>query len=225
MTFWIFLSTMIAVFIGSSLAGLLAFFFVGKNFFRPRIYIKNVQVLPVKGDIEGNRFLWGGLVFTGDLYNDSEYWAYNVLAGDIYAEFLPKSKVWLINRIPLKLMCDVPRAEDFLRSNSSLQLRNISPGEKIGLTIKILSKNSVPVKDYKQLITELRKIQLKVSILCENASGFRHSTRFWLDLQHSGFVNLFGRKYPTFTPWKNKDFRQNPQVKSGSKGLEIESGS
>lgn len=224
MTFWFFIAVLLAVFLGSSMTVLLIFYYIKSNFFKPRIFIKNAQVLPVKGDIDGSMIAWGGLVFTGELYNDSEYWAYNLVADDIYAESLPDTKIRLINKIPLKLMCDLPDSEEFRRSNGTQQLRNISPGAKMSMTIKILSKKPVPVADYKQLITELRRIRLKLNICCENSSGFGNSTLFWLDLQHTGIVNLSGLKQRTFKLFNNPKLKRNQTAITRSKGLEIEAG-
>jgi hypothetical protein len=207
---------------GASIAGLIIIYFVKRNFFKPKLYFKNVQILPTKGDIEGNYFNWGGLIFTGELHNDSDYWAYNVHIEDIYAEFNPKFKTRIVNKIPLRLATDLPRAENIMYFQKNAQLQNIKPGDKIRTSLRILTKKRISLDDYKQLIKELRMIQIKTSLAYENSSGFKSKTLFWLDFQHSRFVNLFGRRNTEYQIWNKKKQESKGQVRIKSKIIDIE---
>jgi hypothetical protein len=208
--------------LGGSLAGVFVIYQIKRNFFKPKLYFKNVQILPTKGDIEGKSFKWGGLIFTGDLHNDSEYWAYNVRIEDIYAEFLPNTKTLLVNKTPLRLSSDLPRSENFLYFQQNSQLQNIKPNEKITTSIRIVTKKAISLNDYKQLVKELRMIQIKTRIVYENSSGFKSATLFWLDFQHTRFVNLFGKRQISTSSWRNSKQDSRTLVKVKSKIVEID---
>ncbi len=217
-----FFTSLLGSLVGASLAAIILLYFIKRNFFKPKLYFKNIQILPTKGDIEGNYFTWGGLIFTGELHNDSEYWAYNVHIEDIYAEFHPKAKTRIVNKSPLRLATDLPRIENMMYFQKNAQLQNIKPGDKITTSIRILTKKRISLDDYKQLIKELRMIQIKTRIVYENSPGFKSKTLFWLDFQNSRFVNLFGRKYKENQIWNkgNQDLKTPIRIKS--KIIEIE---
>lgn len=220
-----FFNTFFIVLFGALFGGIFAGIFITyqirRNFFKPKLYFKNVQIVPTKGDIEGNLFTWGGLIFTGDLCNDSENWAYNIRIDDIYAEFLPNSKTKLVNKTPLRLATDLPRSENLEYFHNNTQLQNIKPGDKLTTSIRILTKTAIPLSDYKQLITELKMIQIKTKVVYENSAGFRADTMFWLDFQYARFVNLFGKRSSPLQLWNGSKFSsQKPKVKN--KKVEIE---
>jgi len=217
-----FLITLSGAITGGVIAGLLIIYLIKRNFFKPKLYFKNIQILPSKGDIEGNQFTWGGLVFTGELHNDSDHWAYNVRIDDIYAEFLPKTKAKIIHKTPLRLASDLPRTENLMYFLGNTQLLNIKPGDKITTSIRILTKKRISINDYKQLIKELRMIQIKTKIVYENSAGFKSNTLFWLDFQYARFVNLFGKKYSDTQSWKSSKPEAKTPIKIKSKIIEIE---
>ena len=190
-------------FFGGAFAGVLIVYLIKKNFFTPKLYFKNIQIVPTKGDVTGNKFKWGGLIFTGDLCNDSNYWAYNVRIQDIYAEFLPKFRVRLLSKIPLRLATDLPRLENYKYFQRNSQLQNIRPGDKIRTSIRILTRKEISLADYKQLIKELKIIQIRTRLIYENSSGFKSGTYFWLDFQYSRYINLFGNGFLNNKQWKN----------------------
>jgi hypothetical protein len=217
-----FFVVLTGVLAGGILAGIFIIYQIRRNFFKPKLYFKHVQILPTKGDIEGNVFTWGGLIFTGDLHNDSDYWAYNVRIDDIYAEFQPQSKTKLVNKTPLRLATDLPRSENLSYFHNNTQLQNIKPGDKISTSIRILTKTAIPLSDYKQLITELKMIQIKAKIVYENSAGFRADTLFCLDFQYAKFVNLFGKRAPGDQLWKKIKSNPRKPIKVKSKIIEIE---
>lgn len=208
--------------VGGSLAGIFIIYQIKRHFFRPKLFFKNVQILPTKGDIEGKSFKWGGLIFTGDLHNDSDYWAYSVRIEDIYAEFLPNTKTVLVNKIPLRLASDLPRAENLPYFQQNSQLQNIKPNEKITTSIRIITKKAISLTDYKQLIKELRMIQIKTRIVYENSAGFKSATLFWLDFQHARFINLFGRRHANTQSWKSDKQKTKTPIRVKSKIIEID---
>ena len=217
-----FFFILLGSFAGGATAGLLIIYLIKRSFFKPKLYFKNIQILPSKGDIENDQFTWGGLVFTGELHNDSDYWAYNVRIDDIYAEFLPKTTTKIVHKIPLRLATDLPRTENLMYFQSNTQLVNIKPGEHITTSIRILTKKSVSLNDYKQLIKELRMIQIKTKVIYENSAGFTSNTLFWLDFQHTRFINFFGRKHTDNQIWKRTKSDAKTSIKIKSKIIEIE---
>jgi hypothetical protein len=208
--------------VGGAIAGFFILFQIKRNFFKPRLYFKNLQILPTKGDIDGNYFTWGGLILSGELHNDSDYWAYNVRLDDIYAEFLPNSRIAIVNSTPLRMVTDMPRSENMSNFQSSTQLQNIRPGDKISVSIRILTKKAIALKDYKQLITEMRMIQIKTRIVYENSAGHLADTLFWFDFQHSRFVNLFGSQQRKRRVWKKPAPESKRSVTVKDKRVEIE---
>ena len=207
---------------GGIIAGVFIIYQIKKNFFRPKLYFKNIQIVPTKGEIIGKNFKWGGLIFTGELSNDSDYWAYNVRIQDIYAEFLPKTKTKLLNKMPLRLATDLPRLDNYKYFQNNTQLQNIKPGDKITTSIRILTKKEISLTDYKQLIKELKMIQIRTRLIYENSSGFKSGTYFWLDFQYARFINLFGRGLTNNHKWTNGTDMGKSIIKIKSKIIEIE---
>jgi len=198
-----FLIVLLGALAGCFLASILVIYFIKRNFFKPKLYFKQVQILPTKGDMSGDQFAWGGLVFTGELQNDSDYWAYNVRIDDVYAEYLPMTKTVLLPKTPLRLVSDLPKTEDLIDAPGNTQLINIKPGDKITTSIRILTKKSIPISDYKKLIQELRMIQIKTRVLYENSAGYKSNTYFWLDFHYVRFINLFSTRPFDTQIWKN----------------------
>jgi hypothetical protein len=217
-----FLIVLTGAFVGGAIAGIFILVHIKRNFFKPKLYFKNVQILPTKGDIDGNHFTWGGLILTGELHNDSDYWAYNVRLDDIYAEFLPNARITIVNSTPLRMVTDLPRSENMSNFQNSTQLQNIKPGDKISVSIRILTKRAIALKDYKQLIMEMRMIQIKTRIVYENSAGFLADTLFWFDFQHSRFVNLFGGQKRNYWVWKKAAPTLKKSVTVKDKRVEIE---
>jgi hypothetical protein len=217
-----FLIVLTGAIIGGGTAGFFILIQIKRNFFKPKLYFKNVQILPTKGEIDGNHFTWGGLILTGELHNDSDYWAYNVRLDDIYAEFLPNTRITIVNSTPLRMVTDLPRSENISSFQNSTQLQNIKPGDNISVSIRILTKRAVALKDYKQLITEMRMIQIKTRIVYENSAGFLSNTLFWFDFQHSRFVNLFNRQQRNYRVWKKATPTLKKSVSVKDKRVEIE---
>ena len=217
-----FFLVVFGAFFGGVLAGVFIIYQIKKNFFRPKLYFKNIQIVPTKGDVKGNKFKWGGLIFTGDLCNDSSYWAYNVRIQDIYAEFLPQFKVRLLSKIPLRLATDLPRLENYRYFQKNTQLQNIKPGDKIRTSIRIITRKEISLADYKQLIRELKIIQLRTKLTYENSSGFKSGTYFWLDFQYSRYINLFGNSISNNNKWKDEMNDSKSKLNIKSKIIEIE---
>jgi hypothetical protein len=217
-----FLLIVIGAFAGGALAGIYIIYQIKKNFFRPKLYFKNVRIVPTKGEINGEYFKWGGLIFTGELCNDSDYWAYNVRINDIYAEFMPNAKVKLLSKVPLRLATDLPRLENYGYFQNNTQLQNIKPGDKITTSIRILTKKEISLGDYKQLIRELKLIQIRTRLIYENSSGFKSGTYFWLDFQYGRFVNIFGNGLANNYQWKNGADESKTKFTIKSKIIEIE---
>ncbi len=217
-----FILIVIGAFAGGILAGTFIIFQIKRHFFRPKLYFKNVQIVPTKGDVIGENFQWGGLIFTGELCNDSDYWAYNVRIHNIYAEFLPKSKVKLLSKIPLRLATDLPRLENYRYFQNNTQLQNIKPGEKITTSIRILTKKEISLVDFKQLIKELKMIQIRTRLIYENSAGFKSGTYFWLDFHYGRFINLFGKGLANNYQWKNGMNEGKSKLTIKSKIIEIE---
>lgn len=216
-----FFLIVIGAFTGGALASIIIIYLIRRHFFKPKLYFKNIQIVPTKGDVEGEKFKWGGLIFTGDLCNDSEYWAYNVRIQDLYAEFLPNSRVKLLDKTPLRLATDLPRIDNFKYFQNNTQLQNIKPGGKISTSIRILTKKEISLKDYKQLIKELKMIHIRTKLIYENSSGFKTGTYFWLDFQYARFINFFGKGFSN-NIWKNGNGETNGKIKIKSKIIEIE---
>lgn len=208
---------------GGALASLIIVYQIRKHFFRPKLYFKNVQVIPTKGEVAGDKFKWGGLVFTGDLSNDSDYWAYNVRIHDIYAEFMPNARLKLLDKTPLRLATDLPRIDNYKYFHANTQLQNIKPGEKITTSIRILTKKEISLKNYKQLIKELRMIHIKTKVIYENSSGYQTGTYFWLDFKFARFINYFGTRLTSNNFPKNGKTDVDSKFKIKSKIIEIES--
>ena len=173
-----FALVVIGAFAGGTAAGIFILYFIRKFFYRPKLYFKNVKIVPTKGDIEKNKFKWGGLIFTGDLCNDSDFWAYNVRIQDIYAEFLPNANVKLLSKVPLRLATDLPRPDNYKYFHKNTQLQNIKPGSSISTSIRILTKEHISLDDFKQLIKELKMIQIRTRLIYENAAGYKLGTYF-----------------------------------------------
>ncbi|NJN25479.1 MAG: hypothetical protein HC819_05700 [Cyclobacteriaceae bacterium] len=217
-----FLLIILGAFAGGASAGLLIIHQIKKNFYRPKLYFKNVQIVPTKGDVVGEKFKWGGLVFTGELCNDSDHWAYNVRIHDIYAEFLPNSNVVLLKKVPLRLATDLPRLDNYKYFQNNTQLQNIKPGDKITTSIRVLTKQEISLTEYKLLIKELKMIQIRTRLIYENAAGFKSGTYFWLDFQYGRFVNIFGRSLANNYQWKNGMEEGKSKLTIKSKIIEIE---
>lgn len=217
-----FFLIIIGAFTGGALAGVIVIFQIKKHFFRPKLYFKNVQIVPSKGDITEDKFKWGGLIFTGDLCNDSDYWAYNVRIKDLYAEFLPKTRVKLLDKTPLRLATDLPRVDNYKYFQANTQLQNIKPGGKISSSIRILTKKEISLKDYKQLIKELKMIHIRTRLIYENSAGHKVGTYFWLDFQYARFINFFGKGLVNNNIWKNGQNEPNGKIIIKSKIIEIE---
>ena len=218
-----FFLILIGAFSGCVLASLIIIHRIRKNFYRPKLYFKNVNVIPTKGDVDGDKFKWGGLIFTGDLCNDSDFWAYNIRIHDIYAEFLPDARVKLLEKIPLRLATDLPRIDNYKYFQANTQLQNIKPGDKISTSIRILTKKEISLKNYKQLIKELRMIHIKTKLIYENAAGYKSGTYFWLDFQYARFVNYFGKGLTSKNFLKNGKGDTPSKFRIKSKIIEIES--
>lgn len=221
-----FLSNFFLIVLGATTGGILVSLFViiqiKRHFFRPKLYFKNVQIVPTKGDVSGDKFKWGGLIFTGDLCNDSDYWAYNVRIKDLYAEFLPNARVKLLDKTPLRLATDLPRTDNYKYFQANTQLQNIKPGDKIKTSIRILTKKEISLSDYKQLIKELKMIHIRTSVAYENSSGHKVGTYFWLDFQYARFINFFGKGLNSGNFLKNGQNEPNGTIKIKSKIIEIE---
>ncbi len=209
-------------FFGGILAGVFIISQIKKHFFRPKLFFKNIRIDPTKGEVSGDKFKWGGLIFTSDLCNDSEYWAYNVRIQDIYAEFLPNSKVKLLSHIPLRLATDLPRIENYQYYQKNAQLQNIKPGDKISTSIRIITRKELSLYEYKRLIKELKMIQIRTRLVYENSSGYKSGTYFWLDFQYARYINLFANRISKDNIWKNGMEEMKSKVKIRSKIIEIE---
>ncbi|MCK5469462.1 MAG: hypothetical protein KAI99_13155, partial [Cyclobacteriaceae bacterium] len=87
---------------------------------------------------------------------------------------------------------------------------------KIRTSIRILTRKEISLADYKQLIKELKIIQIRTRLIYENSSGFKSGTYFWLDFQYSRYINLFGNGFLNNKQWKNgiNDGRSKLIVKS-----------
>lgn len=212
----------IGAFAGGALAGIVIIYQIKKHFFRPKLYFKNVQIVQTKGDISEDKFKWGGLIFTGDLCNDSDYWAYNVRIQDLYAEFLPNTRVKLLDKTPLRLATDLPRTDNYKYFQANTQLQNIKPGDKINTSIRILTKKEISLKNYKQLIKELKMIHIRTKLIYENSAGHKVGTYFWLDFQYAKFINFFGKGLFNNNILKNGHSEPNGKIKIKSKIIEIE---
>lgn len=220
-----FLIVLTGALVGGTTAGIFILIQIKRNFFKPKLFFKNVQILPTKGEIDGNHFTWGGLILSGELQNDSDYWAYNVRLDDIYAEFLPNSRIKIANSTPLRLVTDLPRSENMYNAKHNAQLQNIKPGDRISVSIRILTKTAIALKDYKQLITEMRMIQIKSRIAYENSAGYKADTLFWFDFQNSRFVNLFNGQDRNYRVWKKAAQGQKEAFHAHGKRVEMETGS
>jgi hypothetical protein len=222
-----FFSILFSIFVGAVLGGIVAGFFIlyqiKRNFFKPRLYFKNMQISPVKGDIEGKQFSWGGLILNGEIYNDSEYWAYGLRIEDIYAEFLPTAKSTLVGKSPLRMLTDLPQLGKTIIPASNESSYNIRPGEHISTSIRIITKNPVLVSDYKNLIKELRMIQLKLQLFYINSSGHHAGTLFWIDLESARFTNIFWKKNVSHHLWKRGIKNRKSKAHGSKKRLEIQS--
>ena len=218
-----FFLVLIGAFSGGALASVIIIYQIKRNFYRPKLYFNNVQVIPTKGDVEGDKFKWGGLIFTGDLCNDSDYWAYNIRIHDIYAEFLPNARVKLLDKTPLRLATDLPRIDNYKYFHANTQLQNLRPGGKISTSIRILTKKEISLKNYRQLIKELRMIHIKTKLIYENSSGYKTGTYFWLDFQYARFINYFGKGLANRSFLKNGKGEYSSKFKIRSKIIEIES--
>ena len=51
-----FILIVIGAFVGGILAGVFIILQIKRNFFRPKLYFKNVQIVPTKGDVIGENF-------------------------------------------------------------------------------------------------------------------------------------------------------------------------
>lgn len=222
-----FFSMLFSIFLGAVLGGIAAGLFVlhqiKRNFFKPRLYFKNMQISPVKGDIEGKRFSWGGLILTGDIFNDSEYWAYGLCLEDIYAEFLPSAKSTLLSKSPLRMVTELPQLGKSSIPSATESSYNIGPGEHISTSIRIITRYPVLVSDYKNLIKELRMIQLKLQLSYSNSSGHSAGTLFWIDLESARFTNIFWKKNVGHNIWKRGIKNRKSKVHGRNKLLEIQS--
>lgn len=221
-----FIADLILVILGATAsAGLLSvivIYQIRKNFYRPKLYLKNIRIVPTKGDVNRDNFKWGGLVITGDLCNDSEFWAYSVHIQDIYAEFHPNSKVKLLSKIPLRLATDLPRIDNYEYFERNTQLQNIKPGGRISTTIRILTKEEISLSEFKQLIRELKMIQLRLKLSYSNAAGYKTGTYFWLDFKYARFINLFSRSLTGNQLLGNGHEELKSRIKIKSKIIEIE---
>jgi len=221
-----FFSNLFLIVLGTFTGGLLAsiaiIYQIKKNFFKPKLYFKNVKITPTKGDITKDKFMWGGLIFTGELHNDSDYWAYNIRIKDLYAEFRPNMRVKVVDKTPLRLATDLPRIDNFKYFQANSQQQNIKPGNKINTTIRIISKKEISLNDYKQLIKELKLIRLRTRVIYENSSGHTTSTYFWLDFQHARFINFFSKGLTNTNFLKNWHKESSGKIKVKSKIIEIE---
>jgi len=217
-----FFLIVLGAFTGGILVSIFVIYQIKKHFFRPKLYFKNVQVVPTKGDVSGNKFKWGGLIFTGDLSNDSDYWAYNIRIKDLYAEFIPNARVKLLDKTPLRLATDLPRLDNYKYFHANTQLQNIKPGDHIKTSIRILTKKEISLADYKQLIKELRMIHIRTKVIYENSSGHKVGTYFWLDFQYARFINFFGKGLINNNFLKNGQSEPNGKIKIKSKIIEIE---
>ncbi len=221
-----FIADLTLVILGATIsAGLLSVIvihLIRKNFYRPKLYLKNIRIVPTKGEINRDKFKWGGLIITGDLCNDSDFWAYSVHIEDIYAEFHPNSRVKLLSKIPLRLATDLPRVDNFEYFERNTQLQNIRPGGKIVSSIRILTKKEISLSDFKLLVRELKMIQLRLKLSYSNAAGFKSSTYFWLDFKYARFINLFGRGLAGNQLLGNGHEELKSRIKIKSKIIEIE---
>ena len=221
-----FFASLALVIIGSTISvallSILIIYLIKRYFFRPKLYFKNIRIVPTKGEIIRDYFRWGGLVITGDLCNDSDYWAYNIHIKDIYAEFHPNSRITMLDKIPLRLASDLPRVDNFEYFERNTQLQNIPPGGKITTSVRILTKRDLPLKDFKQLVKELKMIQLRIKLNYDNSAGFKSGTFFWLDFKYARFINLFGRNLSEKELLSNGHDKLHHRLKIKSKIIEIE---
>ncbi len=218
-----FVSVLTGAIIGGLVAGYLLFILLRDSFFRPKLYFRNIQIVPTKGDIDRESFKWGGLVLTCDLCNDSEYWAYNVMIKAISIELSPKSPVALLNRTPIRLLSDLPREGKSTSTQGGSPLQNIKPGGNVSTSVRIITRSEVSINDFKTLIQELRMVQLKARIIYENAGGGKSSTYFWLDFQFARFVHFFHRGLGVNFPWANRGDTMPRSTVSKNRVLEVES--
>jgi hypothetical protein len=216
-----FLLAIVAIAVGGLIAGYVLFLLLRNTFHSPKLYFRNIQIVPTKGDLDGDYFKWGGLTFTGELCNDSEHWAYNVMIKSVSAELLLKSPVVILNKIPLRLVSELPRSGSGLPG--SAQVFNIKPGGQITTSIKIITRKDVSIHDFKHLVQELRMVQLKLRLGYDNIAGGTVFTYFWLDLQHARFIHFFHRGLGINFPWANPDERLPGRRIANSRLLELES--
>jgi len=216
-----FLLAIVAIAVGGLVAGYALFFLLRNTFHSPKLYFRNIQIVPTKGDLQGEDFKWGGLTFTGELCNDSEHWAYNVMIKSVSAELLLKSPIVILDKTPLRLLTELPRNGSGLPG--SAQVFNIKPGGQITTSIKIITRKEVAIHDFKLLVQELRMVQLKLRLAYDNIGGGTAFTYFWLDLQHARFIHFFHRGLGINFPWVNFDERLPGRRIPNSRVLELES--
>ena len=221
--FVFFLIATLAVILGGFIAGYILFLLLRNTFYSPKLYFRNIQIVPTKGDIDGDLFKWGGLIFTGELCNDSEHWAYNVTIKSVSAELPMKNTVYILNKTPLRLATELPRSGKSGAVPGSLPVFNIKPGGQISTSIKILTKREISIHDFKQLIQELRLLQLKARFEYGNTSGGISTTFFWIDLQHARFIHFFTRGLGINFPWINKEEKLPLRRLPNSRIIELES--
>lgn len=207
--------------VGGSVAGLFIIQLYKRNFHKPKLYFKDVQILPAKGDILENTITWGGIVLTADICNDSEYWAYNVRIEDIYAEFSPNSKPVLLGKVQLKLATDLPQNIEGKVHGLDGQLHNLGPKSKMTTSIRILTRKEVSLDDYKNLIKELRMIQIKARLLYDNSHGQIAKTYFWLDFRNVNFVNSFKSSSTVKLKRRNKGKQNRSEIKIRNKTFDL----
>lgn len=216
-----FLLAIVAVSIGGLIA-VSAFFLLWRNsVYSPKLYFRNIQIVPSKGEMEGDIYKWGGLTITVDLCNDSVHWAYNVMINSVSAELLLKSPVIILNKTPLRIVTELPRKGG--PGPGSAQIFNIKPGGQITTTINIITRKEVFVNDFKHLIQELRMVQLKLRLAYDNIAGGTVFTYFWLDLQHARFFHFFLRGLGVNFPWASPDERLPGRRIPNTRLLELES--
>jgi hypothetical protein len=218
-----FISIVTGAIIGGLITGYVLYLLLRDSIFRPKLYFRNIQIVPTKGDIDKESFKWGGLVLTADLCNDSEHWAYNVMIKAISIELSPKSPAVQLNRTPLRLITDLPRVGKLPNTQVGLPMQNIKPGGHISTSVKVITRNEVSINDFKTLIQELRMVQLKARIVYENAGGRRSSTYFWLDFQFARFIHFFQRGLGANFPWADKGDTMPGNIISKNRVLEVES--
>ncbi len=216
-----FLLAIVAITVGGFIAGYALLLLWRNSVYSPKLYFRNIQIVPTKGEMDGDDFKWGGLTITVELCNDSEHWAYNVMIKSISAELLLKSPVIILTKTPLRLVAELPRSGG--AKPGSAQVFNIKPGGQITTTINIITRKEVSIHDFKHLVQELRMVQLKLRLAYDNISGGTVFTYFWLDLQHARFIHFFHRGLGVNFPWANLDERLPGRRIPNSRILELES--